>query len=56
MSKNTDITNNALSEQDIPISNAFYNEPMTMKFLHITNAKVDYTLPIRINALIEAGL
>ena len=53
--ENTDITNNALNEQDIPISNAFLQRTHDYEILHTTNAKVDYTLPIGSNALIETG-
>jgi outer membrane receptor protein involved in Fe transport len=53
--QNTDITNNTLNEQDIPISNAFLQRTHDYEILHITNAKVDYTLPIGSNALIETG-
>jgi len=53
--QNTDLTDNALNEQDIPISNAFLQRTHDYEILHITNAKVDYTLPIGSNALIETG-
>ncbi len=53
--QNTDITNKVLNEQDLPISDAFLQRTHDYEIVHITNFKMDYTVPVGPDAVIETG-